>query len=251
LSGIGDARKQGATLMAKAEETMAAAAKTTEINGPDPETARILLRIGAVNFRPEDPYKFTSGWASPVYIDCRRLISFVPERRHVIAKAIDVLDDGVGLDAIDAVAGGETAGIPYGAWLAEAISRPMLYVRKKPKGFGRDAQIEGHLTEGSRVLLVEDLATDGASKLNFVGALRTAGAEVGDAFVVFFYGIFPGALAALDAAGIRLHFLATWWDVVREAEAGRHFPAESIAEVRRFLADPVAWSAAHGGRDTL
>jgi orotate phosphoribosyltransferase len=251
LSGIGDARKQGATLMAKAEETMAAAAKTTEINGPDPETARILLRIGAVNFRPEDPYKFTSGWASPVYIDCRRLISFVPERRHVIAKAIDVLDDGVGLDAIDAVAGGETAGIPYGAWLAEAISRPMLYVRKKPKGFGRDAQIEGHLTEGSRVLLVEDLATDGASKLNFVGALRTAGAEVGDAFVVFFYGIFPGALTALDAAGIRLHFLATWWDVVREAEAGRHFPAESIAEVRRFLADPVAWSAAHGGRDKL
>ena len=96
------------------------------------------------------------------------------------AKAMDVLGDAVGLDAIDAVAGGETAGIPYAAWLAQAISRPMLYVRKKPKGFGRDAQIEGHLTEGSRVLLVEDLATDGASKVNFVDALRTAGAGVED-----------------------------------------------------------------------
>ena len=230
---------------------MANVAETNEIHGPDPETARILLRIGAVNFRPEEPYRFTSGWASPVYIDCRRLISFVPERRHVIAKAIDVLQDAAGLDGIDAVAGGETAGIPYAAWLAQAISRPMLYVRKKPKGFGRDAQIEGHLTEGSRVLLVEDLATDGASKINFVNALRTAGAEVGDAFVVFFYGIFPGAQAALAEAGIRLHFLATWWDVVAEADAGGHFPADSIAEVRRFLADPVAWSAAHGGRDSM
>ncbi len=72
---------------------MTGAVETNEIHGSDPETARILLRIGAVNFRPEDPYKFTSGWASPVYIDCRRLISFVPERRHVIAKAIDVLDE--------------------------------------------------------------------------------------------------------------------------------------------------------------
>jgi orotate phosphoribosyltransferase len=251
LSGIGDARKQEANLVMTTGVTMAAAIETNEINGPDPETARILLRIGAVNFRPEDPYRFTSGWASPVYIDCRRLISFTPERRHVIAKAIDVLQDTVGLDGIDAVAGGETAGIPYAAWLAEAISRPMLYVRKKPKGFGRDAQIEGHFADGARVLLVEDLATDGASKLNFVNALRTAGAEVGDALVVFFYGIFPGALAALEQADIRLHFLATWWDVVREAEAGGHFPAESIAEVRKFLADPVAWSAAHGGRDKL
>jgi orotate phosphoribosyltransferase len=252
LCVVGDARKQRKAIpMAVTEKQMTGAVETNEIHGSDPETARILLRIGAVNFRPEDPYKFTSGWASPVYIDCRRLISFLPERRHVIAKAIDLLDDAVGLDAIDAVAGGETAGIPYAAWLAEAVSRPMLYVRKKPKGFGRDAQIEGHLTEGSRVLLVEDLATDGASKVNFVDALRTAGAEVEDAFVVFFYGIFPGALAALEEAGIRLHFLATWWDVVREAEAGRHFPPESIAEVRKFLADPVAWSAAHGGRDHL
>ncbi len=211
-------------------------------------TARILLDIKAVNFRPSEPYKLTSGWMSPVYIDCRKVISFTEERRRIIAMAIDKLDEAMGWATVDMVAGGETAGIPYAAWIAEAVSLPMLYVRKKPKGFGRDAQIEGDLADGRRVLLVEDLATDGASKLTFVNALRTAGAAVSDAFVVFFYGVFAGAEADLAKDGIRLHYLATWHDVLAEAEAGGDFPADVIAGVREFLADPISWSAARGGR---
>ena len=210
--------------------------------------ARILLDIKAVNFRPEQPYMFTSGWASPVYIDCRKLISFTDERRAVIRLAMQALEQGGALAAVDAVAGGETAGIPYAAWIAEAASRPMLYVRKKPKGFGRNAQIEGDLKDGARVLLVEDLATDGGSKINFVNALRGAGAVVTDAFVVFFYGIYPKALKVLADAGVRLHYLATWRDVLEEADRGGYFPKRAIKEVRVFLDDPVAWSAAHGGR---
>ena len=212
------------------------------------ETARILLDIKAVNFRPEQPYTFTSGWASPVYIDCRKVISFTEERRRIIEMAVATLDNAVGRDAIDMVAGGETAGIPYAAWIAEAGGWPMLYVRKKPKGFGRDAQIEGDLHEGRRVLLVEDLTTDGASKIRFVDALRRAGANVSDTFVVFFYGIFPQAERDLDAAGIGLHYLTTWRDVLAEAEAGGDFSPETTAEVRAFLDDPAGWSAAHGGR---
>ena len=211
-------------------------------------TARILLDIKAVNFRPAEPYKLTSGWMSPVYIDCRKVISFTEERRRIIAMAVEKLGEAMGWPAVDMVAGGETAGIPYAAWIAEAVSLPMLYVRKKPKGFGRDAQIEGDLADGRRVLLVEDLATDGASKLTFVNALRTAGAAVSDAFVVFFYGVFAGAEADLAKEGVRLHYLATWQDVLAEAEAGGDFPPESIAGVREFLADPVGWSAARGGR---
>ena len=210
--------------------------------------ARILLDIKAVNFRPEEPYMFTSGWASPVYIDCRKLISFTDERRTVIRLAMQTLERGGGLAAVDAVAGGETAGIPYAAWIAEAASRPMLYVRKKPKGFGRNAQIEGDLKEGWRVLLVEDLATDGGSKINFVNALRGAGGVVTDAFVVFYYGIYPKALKVLEDAGLRLHYLATWRDVLAEADRGGYFPKSAIKEVGVFLDDPVAWSAAHGGR---
>lgn len=215
------------------------------------EAAAMLFDIGAVGIRPSQPFTFTSGWVSPVYIDCRRLISFPVERSRMMALAHALVEKEIGFAAIDAVAGGETAGIPYAAWLADHADKPMLYVRKKPKGFGRDAQIEGTFRDGSRVLLVEDLASDGASKLTFAEALRRAGAEVSDALVVFFYAIFPGAIESLASAGLRLHWLATWWDVIAVAEERSGHSPEDIAEVRRFLADPVSWSAAHGGRAAL
>ena len=212
------------------------------------ETARLLLDIKAVNFRPEEPYTLTAGWASPVYIDCRRVISFPEARQRIIRLACEKLDRDVGFNTIDAVAGGETAGIPYAAWIAEAEAKPMLYVRKKPKGFGRNAQIEGTFDEGQRVLLVEDLATDGGSKITFVDALRQAGGEVTDIFVVFFYGAFPGAEKSMEKMGVKLHFLATWRDVLKVAEEGQYFNQAAIDEVRAFLDDPVAWSKGHGGR---
>lgn len=211
-------------------------------------TARDLLDIGAVNFRPEEPYILTAGWASPVYIDCRRVISFTRQRRRMIEHAFRLLDDAVGVNRFDAVAGGETAGIPYAAWLAEAMDKPMLYVRKKPKGFGRNARIEGNLEQGQQVLLVEDLATDGGSKIRFVNALREAGAVCRHAWVVFYYGVFPGALDGLGGLGVKLHHLATWRDVLAEARDGNDFPPSAIAGVEGFLDDPVSWSFAHGGK---
>ena len=142
------------------------------------ETAHHLLDIGAVNFRPEDPYTFTSGRVSPSYIDCRRVIAFPEAREAMTAHAVDLIDREIGRDDIDVVAGGETAGIPYAAFVAVALGKPMVYVRKEPKGFGRMAQIEGALDAGAKVLLVEDLTTDGGSKVRFVDALRAADAVV-------------------------------------------------------------------------
>lgn len=211
--------------------------------------AKILLDIKAVNFRPEEPYILTSGWASPVYIDCRKLISYPDERKRMMKLAVAQLDNDIGFEEIDVIAGGETAGIPYAAWIAQATNKSMLYVRKKPKGFGRNAQIEGDLGEGSQVLLVEDLATDGASKVLFVNALREAGAIVTDCFCVFYYGIFEGALESLKEQGLTLHYLATWHDVLKAAEEGDYFSSEAIDGVREFLKDPAAWSVAHGGKD--
>ncbi len=227
---------------------MPTVARTPEQKEAGLITARILLEIKAVNFRPEEPYTLTAGWASPVYIDCRKIISFVNARRKIIELAVANSEREEGFNAIDSVAGGETAGIPYAAWIAEAMSVPMQYVRKKPKGFGRNAQIEGDLKEGDRVLLVEDLATDGGSKLNFVRALRQAGAKVSDCFVVFFYGVFPGALQALEDEGVTMHYLANWHDVLQVAEEQKAFPPEAIAGVKEFLADPIGWSKAHGGK---
>jgi orotate phosphoribosyltransferase len=211
------------------------------------ETARLLLGIGAVHFRPESPFRLTSGWMSPVYVDCRKVISFPRERGRIIELAVAAIEREIGRHALDAIAGGETAGIPYGAWIADRLELPMLYVRKQPKGVGRMAQIEGDLAAGWRTLLVEDLATDGMSKLRFARALREAGAVVEHSFVVFHYGVFADGAAALEAAGVRLHALATWRDVLAAAEADGLFKAAVIAEVRSFLADPAGWSAAHGG----
>lgn len=124
---------------------------------------------------------------------------------------------------------------------------PMAYVRKKPKGFGRNAQIEGDVPEGMRTLLVEDLTTDGASKIRFANALRDAGAIVNHTFVVFFYGVFPGAHKTLADMDISLHSLCTWWDVLEACAGGDYFSEKDSAEVRRFLEDPCGWSRKHGG----
>jgi orotate phosphoribosyltransferase len=212
-------------------------------------TARLLLEVGAVSFRVDPPYVFTSGWASPVYIDCRRLIGFPRLRRRLLDMAESVLVNEAGAERFDAVAGGETAGIPYAAWLADRLMLPMQYVRKQPKGFGRNARIEGDIKEGWRVLLVEDLASDGRSKQSFVKALRDAGMVCEHAFVIFYYDVFPHSALLIGELGVQLHRLATWHDVLRVARLERSFPPSVLDQVERFLADPVGWSAQHGGID--
>ncbi len=207
--------------------------------------ARALLETRSIFVRPEEPFTFTSGLASPVYVDCRRLISFPRARARLIGLLVDQVGEAAGLEAFDAVAGGETAGIPFAAWVADRLALPMLYVRKKPKGFGRDARIEGVVSAGQRVLLVEDLMTDGGSKVDFVQALREAGAAVAHTAVIFRYGVFAGD--ALAGLGVAAHALATWTDVLAVAEADGLLGADALAAVRSFLADPDGWSAAHSG----
>ncbi len=213
--------------------------------------AKMLLEIDAIHFRSDKPFTFTSGLASPVYIDCRKLISYPRIRSTIMDFGASVIVRDIGFEQFDAVAGGETAGIPFAAWLADRLALPMQYVRKKPKGFGRDAQIEGALKEGSRVLLVEDLTTDGGSKINFARALKNAGAEVTDTFAVFYYDIFPDTPKKLEAAGMRLHYLATWWDVLEVCKKTNRFDKNTLGEVESFLNDPLTWSSKNGGISEL
>ena len=207
------------------------------------QSARILLEIKAVSFNAQTPFTWTSGRKAPTYVDCRKVISFPRARTALLDFAAATVLRDIGYESIDAIAGGETAGIPYAAWLSDRLGLPMQYVRKQPKGFGRNAQIEGVLNEGDRALLVEDLATDGGSKLKFVEALRDAGAVVTDTFVVFHYGIFPQSVTSLAEIGVRLHALATWHDVLKVARDGNYFDAETLKSVESFLGDPDAWSA--------
>ena len=208
-------------------------------------SARMLLEIGAVNFRPEDPYILASGLPSPTYIDCRKLISF-PRIRATLMDfmAVTVMREA-GFEAFDNIAGGETAGIPFAALVAERLALPMTYVRKKPKGYGKNARIEGAMGAGERVLLVEDLTTDGGSKLSFVDAIRETGASCGHTAVIFYYGIFPETEKTLGDHGVQLHYLCTWWDVLAEAKAQAVFDAATLVEVEAFLNDPRGWQEKH------
>lgn len=214
------------------------------------QSARMLLEIDAVHFRADEPYKLTSGLASPVYIDCRKLISYPRLRRTLIDFSASTILREIGFESIDTIVGGETAGIPFAAWIADALMLPMQYVRKKPKGFGRNAQIEGYMPEGVRALLVEDLTTDGRSKINFCQALRDAGAKVDHVFVIFYYSIFTESSKILADLGVTLHSLATWWDVLEAAKQLGYFEARTLSEVEKFLHAPAEWSAAHGGAAT-
>lgn len=206
------------------------------------EAARMLLEVGAAHFRPHDPYILTSGMASPVYLDCRKLISYPRIRTMLMDFAVTRIQRDVGYEAFDAVAGGETAGIPFAAWIADRLSLPMLYVRKKPKGFGRNAQIEGDLKEGARVLLVEDMSTDGGSKFVFAEALRHAGAVVAHSQVIFYYNIFAHAADNLAKAGLSLHYLTTWRDVLEVCRTENRFDEQTLSEIEGFIADPIGWS---------
>jgi orotate phosphoribosyltransferase len=209
--------------------------------------ARILLEVKAAYFNAERPFIFTSGWASPVYNDSRWLISFPDVRSTLMDFAVHTITRDIGRDQIDAVAGGETAGIPFAAWVADRLNVPMQYVRKKPKGFGRGAQIEGQLIPGQRVLLVEDLATDGKSKVNFIKALRDADGKCEHCFVLFFYDIYPTAKKIFGDLGVTLHALTTWRDVLAVARRSGQFAPKMLAEVEKFIHDPAGWSKAHGG----
>ncbi|MBI1494874.1 orotate phosphoribosyltransferase [Halocynthiibacter styelae] len=210
-------------------------------------TAKMLLDIEAVHFNARDPFTLASGLPSPTYIDCRKLISYPRIRTTLMDFLTCTVMRDAGLESYDNIAGGETAGIPFAALVAERMALPMTYVRKKPKGYGRNARIEGAMSEGQRVLLVEDLTTDGGSKLSFVDAIRDTGATCDRTAVIFYYGIFPETEKTLSDHGVGLSYLCTWWDVLKVARDEKRFDEETLTEVESFLNDPRAWQDARKG----
>ena len=209
-------------------------------------TAGMLIEIGAIDFNTKEPFTHASGKKAPTYVDCRKLISF-PRIRSTLMDFLSItIMREAGYEAFDNVAGGETAGIPFAALVAERLALPMTYVRKKPKGYGRNARIEGQMTEGQRVLLVEDLTTDGGSKLSFVDAIRDTGATCSATAVIFYYGIFDGVEKTLGDHGVQLHHLCTWWDVLAEAKRRGAYDDATLTDVNAYLHDPAGWSAANG-----
>jgi orotate phosphoribosyltransferase len=184
---------------------------------------------------------------SPVYIDCRKLISYPRIRSAVMDFAAATMLSEAGFEQFDCVAGGETAGIPFAAMLAERLGLPMIYVRKAPKGHGRNAQIEGHMEDGARVLVIEDLTTAGGSMFKFIDAIRAAGGIVDHGMALFYYDIFREARGSMKKRGVELHYIATWQNVLAVARDKALFDDATLASVAEFLDNPLEWSGRHGG----
>ena len=203
--------------------------------------AEKLINIESVQFSFNNHFTLTSGLKSPVYVDCRKIISFIDERNFIMNEAISYFKKNK-LE-FDLVAGGETAGIPYAAIISEKIKKPMLYVRKKPKGFGKNQQIEGEFEKNQDAILIEDLATDGGSKVIFVEAMRKAGLIVKDIFVIFYYDIFKFEDSVLSKLDVKIHSLCTWKDIISIIEKRNLFNQNDIENLKKFLSNPDKWRA--------
>ena len=174
--------------------------------------ANILLSIGCVNINFKNKFILTSGKKSPVYVDCRKLVSFPKEREIIINEMSKQIKDIYKGEII--VAGGETAGIPYSSFISQKLKLPMVYIRKQPKGFGKGKLIEGEFRKKSKSILIEDMATDGGSKIHFINSMRKAHLSVKDIFVVFFYDIYPSAKENIKKMRVNLNYLASWKDIL-------------------------------------
>ena len=175
--------------------------------------ANLLLSIGCVNIDFKKQFTLTSGKKSPVYVDCRKLISF-PKERELIINEMSKQIKSKYKDNSTIIAGGETAGIPYSSFLCQKMKYPMIYIRKSPKGFGKGKLIEGEFKKKSQSILVEDMATDGGSKLHFIRALRQNELKVKDIYVVFYYGIYPKAKKNISKMRVNLNYLTSWRDIL-------------------------------------
>ena len=203
------------------------------------KVAEILINIESVKFSFDNPFTLTSGLKSPVYVDCRKIISFVNERQTIINYGIEYFKEN-NLD-FDILAGGETAGIPYSAFFSQLLKKPMIYIRKKPKGFGQNQQIEGHFKEKQKTILIEDLATDGGSKIIFIEAIRKAKLEITDIFVIFYYDIFDFKKSYLSNYQVNLHSLCTWKDIINIIKIKKLYSTKQITSLENFLYNPEKW----------
>ena len=205
--------------------------------------AEILINIESVKFSFDQPYILTSGKKSPVYVDCRKIISYTKERNKILDYAEQYIKQNS--LSFEILAGGETAGIPYAAFLAERLQKPMIYIRKQPKGFGGNQQIEGNFNDNQKAILIEDLTTDGASKVVFIEVLRKFNINVSDIFVIFYYDIFNLSKTPLATLNVNMHYLCTWKNIINIVQKNKILSVNEINNLKYFLSEPEKWRLTH------
>lgn len=202
------------------------------------EIAESLLDIEAVSLKPNDPFTWSSGLRSPIYCDNRLTLSY-PQIRSKIAEGLQKLIIKQFSDA-EVIAGTATAGIPHAAWVSERMNLPMCYVRSKAKGHGKGNQIEGKVTEGQKVVVVEDLISTGGSVINAVEALREAGCEVLGAVSIFTYQLQKGN-DLLNEAKVEVHSLTDFTTLAEVARDREEISTADLENLAKWRENPENW----------
>lgn len=203
------------------------------------EVAKKLLEIEAIRLQPEKPFTWASGWKSPIYCDNRLSLSY-PSIRNTIKNHLCAIVKEK-FPTVESIAGVATAGIPQGALIADELNLPFLYVRSKPKGHGMENMIEGKVTPGQQVIVVEDLVSTGGSSLKAVQDLRNAGFEVLGMIAIFTYG-FELAKTNFEAAQVPLICLSDYSSMLPQALADDYINDETLASLVEWRKDPAAWA---------
>lgn len=198
--------------------------------------AKILLESKSVQLNPENPFTYASGIKSPVYTDCRRLISLPQERMAVVEEYVKNLGEAENL----LVCGTASAGIPWAAWIAGETSQPLIYVRKEKKGHGLGQAIEGSYAMGCRAAVIEDLVSTGQSSIKAVKTLEDGGVSVEKVLSIFTYGL-DEAWENFKAQGITLESLTNLDELLDVAVAKDYLTPQQADEVRRWKTDPKGW----------
>lgn len=199
--------------------------------------AEKLLQINAVKLSPQNPFTWASGIKSPIYCDNRLALSF-PEVRKLISDGF--YQKSAAFEPFDTVAGVATAGIPWGALLADRVAKPFIYIRDKPKGHGRQNQIEGQITEGAKVLVIEDLISTGGSSLKAVETARAAGCEVVGVLAIFSYG-FEAAATIFNKSKCRFDTLSNYETLLDCAVQRGYVTASDAETLQNWRISPSTW----------
>ncbi|AWW31635.1 orotate phosphoribosyltransferase [Echinicola strongylocentroti] len=202
--------------------------------------AKKLLEIKAIRLQPQQPFTWASGWKSPIYCDNRLSLSFPETRTFIKEKLVEVVRQN--FPDAEGIAGVATAGIPQGALIAEEMGIPFIYVRSKPKGHGMENMIEGKVTKGQKVVVIEDLVSTGGSSLKAVEALKTAGFEVLGMAAIFTYG-FELARKNFENAGVELMCLSDYEAMLPQAIENHYASDEDLQSLAEWRKSPETWKA--------
>lgn len=197
-----------------------------------------LLEIEAIKLNHKQPFTWASGWKSPVYCDNRLALSFPPIRAYIRNSIVSAIRET--FPDVECISGVATAGVPQGAMVADALELPFVYVRPKPKDHGMENLIEGKITKGQKVVLIEDLISTGGSSLKAAQAMKDAGFKVLGMVAIFTYG-FEVARRNFEEADINLVCLSDFNALLKEAVAKKYLDDDQLVYVKSWRLDPANW----------